>query len=168
LGKGHFEILRWYEDEGIFGWKREGRRPDFQRMLQDAKKLRVQAILCDNIDRFSRASVDEVQLDSNELRRYGVRWIVTASHDQYYLGKKHDIGEILRFVVAVCFACEYIRQLSRRITLAQRNGTEKGIRTGGAAPYRMADDGNVGLKFGDQKEIKIVRQIFNWFVNELS
>ena len=45
--------------------------------------LGAQAIACDNIDRFSRATVDEVQIDAGELRLAGVRWIVTASHGTY-------------------------------------------------------------------------------------
>jgi len=54
LADGRFAILKWFEDEGISGWKRGAKRPDFQRMIAEAKSLGAQAIVCDNIDRFSR------------------------------------------------------------------------------------------------------------------
>jgi len=178
MGKGRFKIVAWYTDDGISGWKREAKRPDFQRMLQEAKDLGAQAVLCDHLDRFSRATVDEVQLDAHELRRAGVRWIVTASHGEYDLGKRHDIGEILKFVVAVWSANEYSRQLGRRVILARRNAALEGKRTGGEAPYGLALAGADGkpivkgssekcctLIWGDPKERKTVRWIFDQFVN---
>jgi len=136
LVKGRFSIAEWFEDDGVSGWKRGPRRPNFQRMLAEVGKLGAQAIACDHIDRFSRATVDEVQADAAELRRAGVRWIVTASHGTYDLGKRHDIAEILKFVVAVWSANEYSRQLSRRISLARRNLAIEGKRSGGPSPTR--------------------------------
>jgi hypothetical protein len=53
--------------------------------------------------------------------------------------------------VAVWSACEYSRQLSRRITLARRNKAAEGKRT--------------GLKHGDAKQIKIVRWLYDQFAN---
>jgi DNA invertase Pin-like site-specific DNA recombinase len=35
--KGRFKIIRWYKDPGVSGWKREAARPDFAKMLADAK-----------------------------------------------------------------------------------------------------------------------------------
>jgi DNA invertase Pin-like site-specific DNA recombinase/DNA-binding transcriptional MerR regulator len=160
LADGRYKILKWFEDEGISGSRRGAQRPDFQKMLDEVKGLGAQAILCDNIDRFSRAAVADVQEDANALYKAGVRWIVTASHGTYDLGARYDIGAILKFVVAVWSACEYSRQLSRRITLKRRNEALEGKRTGGFAPYGLAMDGKHSLKHGDPKEIKIVRWLF--------
>jgi DNA invertase Pin-like site-specific DNA recombinase len=159
LAKDRYEIAAWREDEGISGWKRGWRRPDFDRMLNEVSQLKVEAIVCDNIDRFSRAAFDEVQEDANALRKAGVRWIVTCSHGTYDLGKKHDIGEILKFVVAVWAANEYSRQLSRRISLARKMRAEEGKRSGGGAPYGLELDGD-GLKPGDPAKRKWVRWLF--------
>jgi hypothetical protein len=106
---------------------------------------------------------------------------VTASHGTYDIGKDFDIGEILKFVVAVWAACEYSRQHSRRITLARRNRAKDGRRSGGSAPYGMAAaDGNFrpvtpetkvddryNLIPGDAQEIKTVRWLFDQVGNEL-
>ena len=166
LAKGKYSILQWFEDDGVSGWKREASRPDFARMLAGVKALGAQAVLVDNLDRFSRAAVDDVQQDAGTLRKAGVRWIVTCSHGDYDLGARYDIGQILRFVVAVWSACEYSRQLSRRVSLARRNAAMEGRRTGGRSPYGMKDDGEGGLKPGDPKEIKTLRWIFDAFVGE--
>src|SRR5262249_4348492 len=90
---------------------------------------------------------------------------VTASHGPYDLGKRHDIGEILKFVVAVWAANEYSRQLGRRISLAKRNRADDGKRTGGRAPYGMENAGCGGLKHGDPKDVKVIRWLFDQFGN---
>jgi DNA invertase Pin-like site-specific DNA recombinase len=53
LAEGRYEILEWFEDEGISGSKRGSKRPDYTRMLEQVKGLGARAIVCDNIDRFS-------------------------------------------------------------------------------------------------------------------
>src|SRR5262249_3969766 len=151
LAGGRFEIVEWFEDEGVSGWKRGAQRPDFQRMLDEVQSLGAQAILCDNVDRFSRATYDDVQEDTRALRKAGGRGIVTASHGEYDLraGRRNDIGGIIPFATAVWAAHEYSRQLSRRVTLARRNAAAEGKRTGGPAPYGLANDGHGGLLEGD-------------------
>lgn len=165
LVRGRFEIVAWFSDEGVSGWKRGANRPNFQKMLEEAKGHGAEAIVVDNIDRFSRAAVGDVQADANSLRQAGVRWIVTASHGDYDLGAQYDIGEILKFTVAVWSSCEYSRQLSRRVSLARRNAAMEGKRTGGPVPYGLVSDGEGGLKFGSTVHVKIVRWIFDQFVN---
>lgn len=166
LAGDRFEIKAWFEDEGVSGWKRGAKRPDFQQMLDEVKDLGAEAILCDNIDRFSRAEVDEVQEDAGQLRKAGVRWIVTNSHGEFDLGARSDIGAILKFVVAVWSANEYSRQLGRRITLAKRNAAAEGKRPAGRLPYAWLSDGNGGLKFGDPAKVKIVKWIFDQYANK--
>lgn len=181
MARGRFKIIAWFEDDGISGSKRGAGRPDFQRMLEGVQVLEAQAVLCDNIDRFSRAAWDDVQEDAGKLRKAGVRHIVTASHGEYDLGARYDIGEILRFVVAVWSSCEYSRQLSRRVSLARRNLALENKRSGGPAPYGMQDADEDGKPIpkalrgtrkarllipGDPGHVQIVRWIFGQFVSE--
>jgi DNA invertase Pin-like site-specific DNA recombinase len=168
LAAGRFNVVKWFEDEGISGWKREAKRPDFQRMLAEVNRLGAVAILCDNIDRFSRASYDDVQEDSSALRKAGVRWIVTCSHGEYDLhaGRRNDIGGIITFAAAVWAAHEYSRQLSRRISLARRNKATEGKRSGGYAAYGLELDGGGGLKHGDAKKGAVVQRLFAAYGNQ--
>ena len=168
LAEGRFEIVQWFVDEGVSGWKRGAKRPDFNRMLSTVEELGVQAILCDNLDRFSRAEMDEVQEDSFMLRKAGVRWIVTASHGEYDLGKRNDIGEKIKFIAAVWGAHEFSRNLSRRVTLAKRNSAAEGKRSGGYPAYGYKNVGrNEPWKFGDRKQVQLVRWVFNQFADQL-
>jgi DNA invertase Pin-like site-specific DNA recombinase len=166
LAAGQYRIVGWFADEGVSGWKRGARRPDFTRMLAEAQSHNAQAILCDNIDRFSRAAVDEVQEDVNALRKAGVRWIVTASHGEYDLGARFDIGAIIKFVAAAWSACEYSRQLSRRISLARRNKALEGKRSGGFAAYGLKSGKDGSLEPGDPAKRKNVQWLFDQFGNE--
>lgn len=163
-----FKVFKWYADPGVSGWKRGTKRPDFTKMLDEASRDRnFEAVLVDNVDRFSRAQVDEVQEDARHLRKAGVRWIVSAAQGRYDLGRNgNDIGEILRFTIAVWSAHEYSRQLGRRIALARRNRAAKGKRSGGIAPFGYENDGKGGLVFGPPGEVDTVRWIFDQFAKQ--
>jgi DNA invertase Pin-like site-specific DNA recombinase len=169
LARGRFNILAWFEDDGVSGWKRGAARPDFTRMKDQAAALGARAVLCDHIDRFSRACYDDVLEDAGALRKAGVRWVVTCSHGEYDLqaGQRNDIAGIITFAAAVWAAHEYCKNLGRRVALARRNAAEEAKRTGGPAPYGLADDGAGGLVPGDPGEVEVVRWLFDQFVNHL-
>jgi DNA invertase Pin-like site-specific DNA recombinase len=169
LARGRFRVAAWFTDEGISGWKRGAKRPAYTAMLAEAQALGVRAILVDNLDRFTRASNDDVQEDARELRKANVRWVITCNGQEFDLqaGQRNDIGGIITFAAAVWAAHEYSRNLGRRIALARRNAAEQGRRTGGPAPYALRDDGAGGLVPGDPDKLQVVRYIFDQFVNNL-
>jgi DNA invertase Pin-like site-specific DNA recombinase len=169
LAAGRFKIIEWFEDEGISGWKRGAQRPAFQRMLDQVRGHGAEAIVCDNIDRFSRATIDDVQEDAATLRKAGVRWIVTASNGTTYdlqAGRHNDLGGMVLFTSAVWAAHEFSRNLGRRSALARRNTIDEGKRPGGRIPYGWAADGKHSLKHGDPEKVKVVRWIFDQFANK--
>src|SRR5262245_19055023 len=59
--EGGYKIVREYFDAGVSGWKLGAKRPDFTKMLDEVEALGAKAILCEDIDRFSRATVKQVQ-----------------------------------------------------------------------------------------------------------
>jgi site-specific DNA recombinase len=156
LARERFQIRKWFTDEGVSGWKRHAKRPDFSRMLGEVQELGAVAILVDHIDRFSRATYDDVMEDATALRKAGVKWIKTASGAEYDLtaGQRNDIGGIITFAAAVWAAHEYSRNLGRKITLGNRAVAERGGRLGGRVNY--------GLR-GDKKEAKVVLWLFEQF-----
>ncbi|MCE9608497.1 MAG: recombinase family protein [Planctomycetia bacterium] len=162
-----YKIVRWYADPGKSGWKRGAARPEFSQMLADAaSKKDIEAIVVDNMDRFSRASVAEVQGDALALKQAGVLVIVSAAQGTFHLGGAgNDIGEIIKFVVSVWSANDFCRQLSRRVSLSRRNRAMEGKRSGGIAPYGMENDGCGGIRPGNASDVAIVRRIFDEFGN---
>jgi DNA invertase Pin-like site-specific DNA recombinase len=166
LARGRFEILKWFEDDGKSGWKRGAARPDFTRMLSEVRHLGATAIVCDNIDRFTRAEYGDVMEDATALRKAGVSEILTASHGNFNLGHRNDIAEIMKFAAAVWAAHEYSRNLGKRIARARRDAAENGKRTGGNAAYGMKNDGSGGLIPGDPEQVKTVRWLYEQFANQ--
>jgi hypothetical protein len=165
LAQGRFDIVAWFEDDGVSGWKRGAKRPGFHKMLARAQALGAQAVICDRIDRFSRAANDEVEVDAKALRKAGVRWIVTASHDEFDLTARYDLGAIVKFASAVWGACYWVRGHSRLISVARRNKALEGLRSGGTPAYGMRNDGEAKGRVvpGDPEEVKVVQRIFRWF-----
>lgn len=162
-------IIRWYCDEGISGWKRDGKRPQFDSMLRDAKEKRdFQAVLCDDLDRFSRADVMEVFADLTALSAGDVRFLHCVNQGAYDLGQRGDIGRIIKLVVDIHGGNEFSRKLSRRIALTRRNKAQEDKRSGGGAPYGYETDENdkSTLRLGDPVEGEAVRLIFKRFGKE--
>lgn len=163
-----YDIVRWYEkDKGVPGHKRGAKRPDYYRMVQELlTETKAKAILVDDADRFSRADELEVVHDVQELReKYGIRWIHCAS--QGCVDLVNDPMACWKIALWAMASHEFSKRLSRRISHARLDAAKKYKRSGGTAPYGMENDGNGGLKFGDSKEVKVVRQIFDWFVRQL-
>lgn len=53
--KNNMKIVEWYMDEGVSGRKLIKKRPELQRMIQDAEKMRFDRIIFIKLDRFFRS-----------------------------------------------------------------------------------------------------------------
>ena len=53
--KNNMKIVEWYKDEGVSGRKLIRRRPELQRLIQDAQKGRFKRIIFIKLDRFFRS-----------------------------------------------------------------------------------------------------------------
>lgn len=160
-----YKIIRWFEDAGVSGWKRGEKRPGFHRLLESARKdADFEAVLCDDLDRFSRAKVPEVFSDLHDLASAGVKTIATNSRGEYELSG-HDIGAILTLAVDIFDGYQYSRKLGRRIGISRRNAAKEGKRSGGSPPYGMANGDGGKLKRGKAFEVRTVKRIFKWFVD---
>ncbi len=78
--KHNMKIVEWYKDEGVSGRKLIKKRPELQRMMQDAKKGDFERIIMIKLDRFFR-SVAEYHEFMKEIAP--VVW--TATEEKYDL-----------------------------------------------------------------------------------
>jgi site-specific DNA recombinase len=157
-------IIRWYEDEGISGWKRDAARPGFARLLADAReKHDFQAIIVDDMDRFSRADAMDVISDVRDLNKAGVAALHSVKDGDFAIGDATDPGMLHHLVAAAMANHEYSRKLSRRVTRARRNAAREGKRTGGPAPYGLKGDGQGGLVHGNAAHAAVVRWLFEQY-----
>lgn len=67
----HWELVDLYADAGISGTSAE-KRPDFQRLLSDCRKGRIDKVLVKSISRFARNTMDLCRLSlCPALRQHG-------------------------------------------------------------------------------------------------
>ena len=78
--KNHMRIVEWYKDEGVSGRKLIRKRPELQRMIQDAEKGEFDRIIFITLDRFFRSTAEYHEA----MKRIDpVKW--TATEEKYDL-----------------------------------------------------------------------------------
>ena len=80
--KNNLKIVEWYMDEGVSGRKPIAKRPELQRMINDAQKGRFKRIIFIKLDRYFR-SVQEYYACQSILDKAGVVW--SATEERYSL-----------------------------------------------------------------------------------
>src|SRR6185437_7226682 len=77
VGQEQIEIVASYKDEGISGGGND--RAELQRLIAEAKKHRIEAVVCYALDRLSRSDALAAMAEVfYPLKKAGVRWIITT------------------------------------------------------------------------------------------
>ncbi len=182
----HLEIVRTYADEGKSGLRIDGREA-LQRLIRDVEDQTAdfRVILVYDISRWGRfQDADESAYYEYICRRAGIQVAYCAERFE------NDGSPVSTIVKGVkrAMAGEYSRELSAKVFAGQCRLIELGFRQGGMAGYglrRILVDQHGLLKgelqHGEQKsiqtdrvilapgpesEIRIVRLIYQWFVDE--
>lgn len=158
-----YRIDKWYIDDGVSGWKLDAKRPSFSQMIKEANDLGVSAVLCDDIDRFSRADTMQVMSDVQALKNAGVTVLALVNQGKYELSKM-SIEKIIMFSFQANSSHEYSMKLSRRLSISRRNTARKGKRSGGMAPYGYKNDG-AGSLIVDPQKASIVQKMFETYLS---
>ena len=148
-GKG-LTITARYQEVGR-GWSKK--RPEFQRMLADARKGRFDTIVCWKSDRLSRgmypaAALMEV-VEAHQIRLEAVMDAI----DMKTFGLMAAIGKI------------ELDNFRERSTMGKRGTAKQGRVPTGGLPYgyRIGDDGRPGVV---EEQAEVVRRIFHMYVHE--
>ncbi len=125
-------VVGEYIDRAISGTT--DNRPEFQRMIQDAKKQQFAFIVVYRFDRFARNRYDSA-IYKKELEGYGVR--VLSTEESIGTGDEAIILESIYEAMAE----SYSRRLSKVVTQGMRETALKGQSTGGSLSlgYRFAN-----------------------------
>lgn len=121
-----FRVVGEYIDRAISGTT--DNRPEFQRMIADAKKQQFAFVVVYRFDRFARNRYDSA-IYKKTLERSGVR--VLSTEESVGTG---DEGIILESIYEA-MAESYSRKLSRIVTEGMKQKAIAGLSTGGALPY---------------------------------
>lgn len=127
-------VVGEYIDRAVSGTT--DNRPEFQRMIRDAKKQQFAFVVVYRFDRFARNRYDSA-IYKKQLEAYGVR--VLSTEESIGTG---DEGLILESIYEA-MAESYSRRLSRVVSQGMRETALKGFSTGGNL--------SLGLKIVDHK-----------------
>ena len=143
-------IIARYQEVGR-GWSKK--RPEFQRMLADAKKGRFDTIVCWKSDRLSRGMYPAAALME-----------VVEAH-QIRLEAVLDAVEMKTFGLMAAIGKIELDNFRERSTMGKRGTAKQGRAPTGGLPYgyRIGDDGSPQVVEG---QAEVVRRIFHMYVHE--
>ena len=143
-------ITARYQEVGR-GWSKK--RPEFQRMLADAKARRFDTIVCWKSDRLSRGMYPAAALmEVVEAHRIGIEAVMDAI-DMKTFGLMAAIGKI------------ELDNFRERASMGKRGTAKQGRIPVSQVPYgyRVRDDGTPEV---DEERAEVVRRIFRQYVHE--
>ena len=153
---GH-NLVRLYADEGISGTKTKNRK-EFLRLMRDAKQGLFDMVVVKDISRFARNTVDLLQ-NIRALKALGIETTFLTSN-MTVLGQSEFVLTIFG-----ALAQEESANTSKRVKFGKRMNAEKGRVPNLVYGY----DKTIGDYFNltiNQGEAQIVRQIYEWYLNE--
>lgn len=127
--RNNLKIVEWYMDEGITARKEIRKRPELQRMINDAKTGRFSRIIFIKLDRYFR-SVAEYHECQKILDAYGVTW--TATEEKYDLSTANGRAFVnMKLTIAELEA----DQTGERINLVNEYKVKTGKPLTGSLPF---------------------------------
>ena len=146
-----WEFVGIYADQGLTGTKEE--RPEFQRMLKDAEKGKIDIILVKSISRFARNTLITIST-IRRLQELGVAIIFEKEN----IDTSKPYSEMLLTLLSA-FAQEESRNTSERVKRGKRMRAKNG-EAGWNPIYGYKKEGNVPYVIVEE-EASIVRRIFD-------
>ena len=150
-------VVGEYIDRAITG--RTDERPDFQRMVSDAKKKQFQRVIVWKFDRFSRDRYDSA-IYKHKLKQCGVK-VLSAMEN---VGEG-DVSIILEALLEAS-AEQYSLDLSKKVLRGQRESRLKGTWLGGSLPIGYKVE-NKRLVI-DERTAPTIRYMFEQYAKGVS
>ena len=145
-----------YADEGISGTS-AAKRTEFQRLMSDCRKGKIDRILTKSISRFARNTKDSLE---------AVRELKTLGISIYFEKENIDTGEIsseMMLAIYSQFAQEESMSISKNCRLGIKKRMADGTYKNPSAPFGYDYiDGKLQV---NPEKAAIVKQIFDWYVS---
>lgn len=153
-----WEFAGMYSDEGISGTSTK-RRDGFRRMVEDALLGKIDLIITKSVSRFARNTVDSLST-VRKLKDAGVE-VYFEKENIYTLDQK---GELLITIMS-SLAQEESRSISENTTWGQRKRMADGHGCLGFSHFLGYDRGPNGEFVINEEQAKIVKRIFNEYLD---
>ncbi len=151
-----WELYEIFADEGISGTNTK-KRKEFNRMIACAKNGDFDLIITKEISRFARNTLDSIYY-TRDLKKHGVGVIFMNDGINTLDGDAE-----LRLAIMSSIAQEESRKTSERVKWGQKRQMEQGVVFG---RDMLGYDVRGGKMYVNEEGAKVVRLIFNKFVNE--
>ena len=150
-------LVKVYADEGISGTKIKNRK-EFLQMMDDAQQGFFDIVVVKDISRFARNTVDLLQ-NVRKLKTIGIE-------TQFLTANMTSMGNS-EFVLTIfgALAQEESANTSKRIKFGKKVNAEKGRVPNIVYGYDKIIGDYFHLEI-NQREAKIIRQIFQWYIQE--
>ncbi len=167
--KKGYHVAGVYQDLGMRG--SDNQRPNFQRLMDDARHGRIDVIVVDEQSRLSRNDPLEFQAKiAYPLRQAGVALDVVAENKRFNWDED-DLSQILVNIISQDKASKESRDLGRRTITGMAEKAKESCLFVGRAPfgyrYQLDDDNKQsGYVVGEPEHVATVRRIFSLYVDE--
>lgn len=153
-----WEIYDIYCDDGYSGIDRT--RPDFNRLLADCEKGKIDIVLCKDQSRFSRDIIVIEQYINDKFLEWGVRFIGVADNAD---SESELYGTMRLFTSA--YNEMYVKDISAKIRRTLAYKRQQGQFIGSFAPYGYKiDPSDKHHLIIDEKAAENVRNIFDMYI----
>ena len=156
-GNPEWEFVDVYADEGITGTSAE-KRDDFQRLLKDCRRGRIDKVLTKSTARFAR-NTSESLIAVRELRDLGIG----VCFEEQGIDTAQMSGELLTAIFSM-IAQKESEAISENIRWSIRNRMENGTFTATSLPFGYTRDETGEIKV-DLQRAGYVKEIFEAFLS---
>ena len=149
-------LINVYADEGVTG-TREDKREDFQRMMSDCRKGKIDRIYTKSISRFARNTKDCLK-NIRELKSLGI----TVFFEKENIDTANMTDEMMITIMGG-LAQEESTSLSQNMRWSVQKRMQNGTYKIARPPFGFdIVDGNLVI---NDAQAQIVNQIFNWYIS---
>lgn len=162
-GHPEMEIEEFYSDEGFSGTNFE--RPDFHRMMADARFGKIDCIIIKDFSRFGRNYIEAGYYMETVLPRLGIRLI--SINDRFDSAREEDRNGIsvpIKNLINSMYASDVSKKISKSVELHHKIGDAK-YRT---STYGFFLNREVNSLEVDPVSSKYVKLIFFWYASGIS
>lgn len=155
--KNHHYLVKMYADEGISGTKTKNRQ-QFQQMIRDAERGMFELVVVKDISRFARNTVDLLN---------NIRHLKSLNINTVFITSNMESMENSEFVLTIfgALAQEESANMSKRVKFGKKENAKRGRVPNIVYGYDKTKEDYFNLQI-NETEANIVRQIYNWYVND--
>ena len=153
-----FELYDLYIDDGYTGLNTD--RPNFQRMLDDIERKKVNCVITKDLSRLSRNNFEANYLIEIFFLEKNIRYIAILDNVDTYL--KSSNNDMIQFKTLI--NDWYSKDISRKVKSGVWARKERGLYVAAKAPYGyMKDENDRNRLVVNEEEAKIVKKIFQMY-----